>query len=175
VQSHGGFINLESSPARGTTFTIYLPRATALPQANAQRRRARLPRGTENILIIDDEISVCEIARDMLTGLGYAVHVVHDGKSGVEHYRSRQATIDLILLDINMPVMGGRETFDLLRAANAGVRIVVVTGYGRDTVETSQFSSAVNGFVQKPFQLELLATRVRQALDKSPVHQEQVA
>jgi PAS domain S-box-containing protein len=175
VQSHGGFINLESSPARGTTFTLYLPRATALPQANTQRRRARLPRGTENILIIDDEISVCEIARDMLTGLGYTVHVVHDGKSGVEHYSSRQATIDLILLDINMPVMGGRETFDMLRAANAGVRIVVVTGYGRDTVETSQFPSAVNGFVQKPFQLELLATRVRQALDESPVHQEQVA
>jgi CheY-like chemotaxis protein len=165
VQSHGGFINLESEVGRGTTFSVYIPRANAsAPMARHQRRR-RLPRGKENILIIDDEISVCEIARDMLTGLGYTVYVEHDGKSGVDLYRNRQATIDLILLDINMPVMGGKQTFEVLRVINARCRIIIVTGYGREGVETSNLSGEVNGFVQKPFQLEMLALKVREILD----------
>jgi PAS domain S-box-containing protein len=81
VQSHGGFINLESEVGRGTTFSVYLPRASATAPMAAHKRRQRLPHGKENILIIDDELSVCEIARDMLTGLGYTVYVEHDGKT----------------------------------------------------------------------------------------------
>ena len=165
VQSHGGFINLESEVGRGSTFSVYLPRAAAAPVSAARQRRQRLPHGRENILIIDDEISVCEIARDMLAGLGYTVYVEHDGKSGVDLYRIRQATIDLILLDINMPVMGGKQTFEVLRGINPRCRIIIVTGYGREGVETSNFSSEVNGFMQKPFQLEMLALKVREVLD----------
>ncbi len=165
VQSHGGFINLESEVGRGATFSVYLPRANANAPLAARQRRQRLPHGKENILIIDDERSVCEIARDMLTGLGYTVYVEHDGKSGVDVYRIRQATIDLILLDINMPVMGGKQTFEVLRSINPRCRIIIVTGYGREGVETSNFSSTVDGFVQKPFQLEVLALKVREILD----------
>jgi PAS domain S-box-containing protein len=173
VQGHGGFINMESAPGRGTVFTVYLPRAGAVTPSRARRRRPRIPRGTEHILIIDDEVSVCEIAKDMLSGLGYTVHVVHDGKTGVEYYGRRQATIDLILLDINMPVMGGEEAFEALRSIHAGVRIIIVTGYGKNSVETSRFSSEVSGFIQKPFQLETLALKVRQVLDGRIVYQEQ--
>jgi PAS domain S-box-containing protein len=166
VQNHGGFINLESEVGRGTTFSVFLPRAANLVPSATRQRRQRVPHGKENILIIDDEISVCEIARDMLTGLGYTVYVEHDGKSGVELYRIRQATIDLILLDINMPVMGGKQTFEILRGINPGARIIIVTGYGREGVETSTFSTQVNGFMQKPFQLEMLALKVREVLDE---------
>jgi PAS domain S-box-containing protein len=165
VQSHGGFINLESEVGQGTTFSVYLPRASATAPLAARQRRRRLPHGRENILIIDDELSVCEIARDMLAGLGYTVYVEHDGKSGVDLYRIRQATIDLILLDINMPVMGGKQTFEVLRSINPGCRIIIMTGYGREGVETSNFSSEVNAFMQKPFQLEMLALKVREILD----------
>ena len=165
VQSHGGFINLESELGQGTTFSVYLPRASSRAPLAARQRRQRLPHGRENILIIDDELSVCEIARDMLVGLGYTVYVEHDGKSGVELYRIRQATIDLILLDINMPVMGGKQTFEVLRSINPRCRIIIVTGYGREGVETSNFFADVNGFMQKPFQLEMLALKVREILD----------
>lgn len=174
IQNHGGFITLDSTPGLGSTFTMHLPRSSTLPQARQLRRRTRLPRGTENILMIDDEVSVCEIARDMLSGLGYAVQIVHDGKTGLEYYRDRQANVDCILLDVNMPVMGGKQTFDLLRQENPFVRIILITGYGRDTLETSRFSSEINGFIQKPFQIELLATKLRQVLDEKPVKQEQL-
>ena len=102
----------------------------------------------------------------MLAGLGYTVYVEHDGKSGVEMYATRQATIDLILLDINMPVMGGKDTFEILRSINPCCRIIIVTGYGREVIETSMFSGDVNGFMQKPFQIETLAAKVREVLDQ---------
>jgi two-component system cell cycle sensor histidine kinase/response regulator CckA len=165
VQNHGGFITMETTPGHGTTMTVYLPQTLGASPARARARRKRIPRGTEQILMIDDELSVCEVARDMLTEQGYTVHLAHDGKAGVEFYKSRQGMIDLILLDINMPIMGGKEAFDLLRALNPAVPIIIVTGYGREAVETSTFSSEVNGFIQKPFQLDTLAIKIRQVLD----------
>lgn len=172
VQNHGGFITMETTPGHGTTMTVYLPQTVAGKPARARERRKRIPRGTEQILMIDDELSVCEVARDMLTEQGYTVHLAHDGEAGVEFYRSRQGMVDLILLDINMPIMGGKEAFELLRALNPAVPIIIVTGYGREAVETSAFSSEVNGFIQKPFQLDTLATKVRQVLDgRAVTHQ----
>jgi PAS domain S-box-containing protein len=170
VQNHGGFINLESDAGRGTSVSVYLPRVNALAQDAARKRRQRLPRGAEHILLVDDEVSVCEIARDMLQGLGYTVYVVNDGKAGAEFYRTHQASIDMVLLDVNMPIMGGKEAFKVLRAINPSLRIMIITGYGKEAVETSKFSSEVSGFMQKPFQLETLALKVRAVLDQ-PVSQ----
>ena len=170
VQNHGGFINFESAVGQGTSFSIYLPHAGAVARREGRQKRMRVARGTEHILIIEDELSVCEIARDMLAGLGYSVVATHDGKQGVDTYRARQGSIDLVLLDMNMPVMGGKEAFELLRGINQSVRIIIVTGYGHEAVDISGFPSAVNGFIQKPFQMETLAATVRTVLD-SPVSQ----
>jgi len=166
LQNHGGFITLESNEGQGTSFSLFLPRHTAAAPGAARKRPQRLPRGTENILVIDDEPPVCEIAQDLLTSLGYTVYIAHDGREGVEFYRTRRANIDLILLDINMPVMSGTEAFEHLRAINPHVRVIIVTGYGKGSVDTPRFSSEVNGFVQKPFQIETLASKVRKVLDQ---------
>jgi PAS domain S-box-containing protein len=165
VQSHGGFINLESEVGRGTSFTMFLPSSDAKAKAEARKRRQRLPRGSENILIIDDEVSVCEIAKDMLSNLGYTVSYAHDGKAGVEVYRTRRASIDLVMMNMNMPLMGGRETFRQLKNITPDLPILIVTGHGRAVVDQSEWSSEISGYLQKPFQLEDLATKVRHVLD----------
>jgi PAS domain S-box-containing protein len=166
VQNHGGFINLESEVGRGATFSIYFPRLVPHQMGTEKRRKQRAPRGTEHILIIDDEASVREIARDILTDLGYTITTEYDGSAGVETYRIRQATIDLVLLDVNMPVMGGTAAFEQLRNINPDVPIIILTGYGKGVLDAPIFSTEVNGFLQKPFQLEDLALKVRQVLDK---------
>lgn len=165
VQSHGGFINLDSEVGRGTAFTVYLPGSDAKAKAAARKRRQRLPHGAENILIIDDEVSVCEIAKDMLSNLGYTVTYVHHGKAGVEMYRTRRASIDLVMMNMNMPLMGGRETFRQLKNINPELPILIVTGHGRAVVDESEWSPEISGYLQKPFQLEDLATKVRLVLD----------
>lgn len=165
IQSHGGFFDLESEIGAGTTFSIYLPEAPVQAPSATRKRPQRPPRGRENILVVDDEQSVCQIARDMLSDLGYTVTFASDGREGVDHYRTRQGAVDLILLDMNMPVMGGKEAFEQLRRINPGVRIIIMTGYGKGILEEPTFSSEVNGFIQKPFDLEELALKVRKALD----------
>ncbi len=172
LQNHGGYISLDSQEGRGTTFSLFLPRQTMVVPGLARKRPQRLPRGSENILVIDDEPPVCEIAQDLLTSLGYTVFVAHDGREGVEFYRSRRATVDLILLDINMPVMSGTEAFEHLRKINPHVRIIIVTGYGKNAVDTPRLSSEVGGFVEKPFQIETLAFKVRKVLDQRTFQQE---
>jgi len=172
VQNHAGFVNLESEVGHGTTFTVYLPQTTTKAHAAARHRRQRVPRGTESILVIDDEVSVAEIARDMLNDLGYSVTTVYDGKTGVETYRTRQASFDLVLLDMNMPLMGGREAFERLRDINPNLRIIILTGYGKGVLERPTFTSEINEFLQKPFQLEDLATKVRHVLDLQSVESE---
>jgi CheY-like chemotaxis protein len=165
MQNHGGFVNLESQEGRGTTFSLFFPQhAESLPGVK-RKQRSHIPRGTEHILVVDDEPAVLEVARDILAHLGYTIYVASNGHEGVEFYRTRRASIDLVLLDVNMPVMSGIEAFEQLRSLDPRVRIIIVTGYGKGVIEAPRFSSEVNGFVQKPFLLETLATKVRKVLD----------
>jgi PAS domain S-box-containing protein len=165
VQNHGGFVDVQSELGSGTTISMYLPRESGFVQGVMRQRRKQVPRGTEHILIIDDEISVCEIAGDLLSELGYVVARANDGQAGVDLYRSRQGTIDLVLLDLDMPLMGGKETFEHLRSINPGLRIIILTGYGEDVLEEAGFTSEVDSYLQKPFQLEDLALKIREVLD----------
>ncbi len=164
VQNHGGFVDVFSEPGQGTTFSLYLPHCGEGLRTILKERRLSIPRGREHILIIDDEMSVCEIARDLLADLGYNVMYAYDGKAGVELYRDRQGSIDLVLLDLNMPLMGGKETFELLRSINPKLRIIILTGYGESAIQNG-FPGEADSFIQKPFQLEDLAVKIRQVLD----------
>jgi PAS domain S-box-containing protein len=162
VQSHGGFLTLDSSDL-GTTVRLYFP-LSVKPHAGEIHSQDKLPRGRESLLVIDDEVSVAEIARDMLTELGYTVYTETEAGAGVEFFRLRHSSIDAVLLDVNMPGMTGQEVFRALRKIDPHARIIIVTGYGRETVDRSSFDGPLDALIQKPFQYELLAGTVRQVL-----------
>ncbi len=152
----------------GTTFTLYLP---AVSRAEAQGRARQTPvsaslvrssRG-ESILIVDDEDIVRSVAVKVLSGLGYHVTETSDPVDALSIYKDSWRSIDLVLIDMMMPHMNGRELFEKLREVNPSVTAILMSGY--DATETPFDGIGFVAFIPKPYTLQELATRVRQSLD----------
>jgi len=163
IQSHQGAIDVDTQVGRGTTFTLFLPLAEADPaQAQVEQLPPR-PRDAR-ILVVDDEADVRELVRDMLGSLGYQVVTCRDGREAAALYEREWQTIDLVILDLIMPRLGGRATLAKLRAANPKVKAVIATGVGPEGEAAEMMREGAVGFVQKPFALLELAERIGQAL-----------
>jgi CheY-like chemotaxis protein len=164
VQSHHGAIDVDTRVGNGTTFTVYLPVEESEPtraQPEALPPRAREAR----ILVVDDEADVRELVRDMLGTLGYQVVTCRDGVEAAALYEREWAKIDLVILDMIMPRLGGRATLARRRAINPKVKAVVATGVGPDGEAAEMMREGAVGFVQKPFALRELAGKVGSALE----------
>ena len=168
VQAHGGAIEVESQAGHGATFRIYLPLlGEAARLTAAQRAAGRMPeaaRGMGLVLVVDDEELVRALAKELLSGLGYEVLTARDGIEALERYRERAADIDLVLLDLVMPRMGGRECLRALRRIDPQVRVLFSSGWPLDEgLQGVQAEGAV-GFLPKPYQMAVLAEAVARAL-----------
>ncbi len=124
--------------------------------------------GHETILLVDDEEFIRTIAREILEMKGYSVIEASQGEEAVNVYRERQDDIQLVILDMAMPVMGGRDAFIRLREHNPAVKVVLATGYSRDTDLADVMKLGINGFIEKPYRVEELATVIRRVLDDKP-------
>ena len=164
VKNHDGIITAQSEKGKGATFTIYLP-ATDKPVKEAKRAVEALAAGEETILLIDDEDMILDVGKSMLEKLGYHVLVAVAGGQAVEIYRKRANEIDLIILDLIMPEMSGRETYDRLKKIEPRVKVLFSSGYSKEGVANDILKDAGAGFIQKPFDIEKLSRNVRQALD----------
>jgi CheY-like chemotaxis protein len=165
VNSHNGFITVQSEPGIGSQFTLYFPLLKETDRAHQRLRTTRLQRGTERILVVDDEQNVGEVIGGMLSNLGYQVTIVDSGKKAIALYKKAKR-FDAVILDINMPIMGGKETFAKLKTIDPDIRIIVSTGYSNKSSETLPTGDSADAFLQKPYQLEELSRTMRDVLEQ---------
>jgi len=167
IKGHAGFIDVVSEKGKGTAFHIYLPVSDGRECPVVERHaEEKLFRGSETILLVDDEEVVAAICRAMLEKLGYRVLAAFNGQEAVDRYRADQEQIDLVLMDIIMPGMGGDRAFDLLRAINPAVRVILATGYDSiDGKAVGMMERGCRGLIQKPFNVYALSRTIREVLD----------
>ncbi len=170
VKQSGGDIWVYSERGRGTTFKIYLPRIvdgdSEAASAAASMRGA--VRGAESVLLVDDDAALRALARRVLASAGYDVHDARDGAEALAILDAREGHIQLLLTDLVMPGIGGRELAERAAARAPALRVLFVSGYTDDDVLRRGMVDARTAFLQKPFSPELLLRRVREVLDAVP-------
>jgi CheY-like chemotaxis protein len=167
VRNHNGWIGVESRPGAGSVFRVCLPlREPVLRPVTAARETGETaaPSAQARILLVDDEESVRKMAAIVLRKLGYEVVACRDGEEAVARFREHARDIDLVILDMALPQMGGDETFRALRDVDPDVRVVIASGFGIDGTVQQILDAGAMGFIQKPFAMKELSDRVRQAL-----------
>jgi signal transduction histidine kinase/CheY-like chemotaxis protein len=169
VHQSGGHVGVDSAPGRGTTFTIYLPRiAAAEAVTDAPTRRPQdLTRGTETVLLVEDEEEVRRLASEILKGCGYTVLETGDPLEALTMAERRRGAVDLLVTDMVMPAMGGSELAERLMAACRGMRVLYISGYTSEMITQAGASETGRAFLQKPFTPDDLTRKVREVLTRS--------
>jgi CheY-like chemotaxis protein len=165
IKGHKGMINVYSEPGQGTTFNVYLP-ASDKEVVKGRTTTGTAARGTETILVVDDEKMVLEVSRELLEFMGYRVYAVGSGQEAIAVYMEKRNEIDLVILDMIMPGISGGETFDRLKEINPDIKVVLSSGYSINGQAQEIMAKGCNAFIQKPFHLEKLSQIVREMQDR---------
>ena len=168
VKQTAGMVSVTSEPGVGTTFSIYLPRnMNSAPAALRPFGGGEIPRGTETILVVEDEEILRELAVQVLESLGYHILTAEDGARAIEILRGGTAdNIHLIVTDLVMPRMGGRELAALIARDFGQKRVVFMSGYTDDEIIRHAVKDAEVEYLQKPFTPNVLAHKIREVLDR---------
>jgi len=165
IKNHDGIINAKSMIGRGTTFDVYLPASTKKVVQKKHLGREAL-KGSETLLLIDDEDIIIDIGGKILERLGYRVLMARSGKEAIEIYRANKSKINMVILDMIMPDMGGGETYDRLKKINPEIKVLLSSGYSINGQASEIMNRGCNGFIQKPFNVEQLSRKIREILGK---------
>ena len=165
IKSHGGHINVYSEKGHGTTFNFYLPASLRKVAAEAAPLAPAVRRGRETVLLIDDEEMIIDVGCGLLKELGYTVIPALSGPEALDIYRERYREIDIVVMDMIMPGMGGGETFDRLKQINPRAKVLLSSGYSINGQASQIMERGCDGFIQKPFNLQQLSVKLRQILD----------
>ena len=163
VKGHGGYIEVESEKGRGSTFKVYLP-ASGKPAQQTVSPSAPISKAIGTVLLVDDEEVILDVSEKVLKVLGYKVLVARGGAEAIEIFKKHQDSIDLVLLDIIMPHMGGGEVYDRLKEISPEVKVLLSSGYSIDGEASKIMARGCDGFIQKPFDIMQLSQSIRAIL-----------
>jgi len=164
IKNHDGLITIDSELGIGTTFNIYLPLSTKAAQNHAPVAGPLL-KGTETIILVDDEEMILEVGREMLETLGYQVKVASGGDQALSEIHRSGTSIDLAIIDLIMPGMDGGKLFDCIKERLPELPVILSSGYSIDGKAEAIMNRGCNGFIQKPFNISKLSIKVRQVLN----------
>ncbi len=167
MQAHDGFIDMESTPGQGTAFRLFFP----VPVAIDESRELLKPDeryetgGKETILLVEDEESLLETVRLMLRSYGYTILTAKDGRAAVDTYVHHQTQINLVITDMGLPGITGEDEFRELKMINPDVKVILVSGYIDPDYKSELLKQGIYDFIQKPYRLESILKKIRNALD----------
>ena len=165
VKQNNGFINAESEPGKGTTVEVYLPRHEGLAEVEDSRSAAEPPRGRgETILLVEDEAITMEVTLVMLESLGYQVLAASSPNEAIKLFKQHDGNIDLLVTDVVMPQMNGRELSDELKALMPGIKTLFMSGYTANVIAHQGVLEEGLNFLEKPYSMLDLAIKIRMAL-----------
>ena len=166
VQQHEGIIQCYSEPGTGTVFEIYLP-AIDDQRKSVEEKTARLmpTKGSETILLIDDEDFVRDLGVRILRRQGYTVIDAGNGREGCEIYENSVDKIGLVILDLIMPEMGGKQCLEKILGADPQAKVLIASGAGGLATTEEAIAAGARGFIRKPFRIEEMLSTVRRILD----------
>ncbi|MBW2207411.1 MAG: response regulator, partial [Deltaproteobacteria bacterium] len=165
INNHGGIIQVDSVRGEGTVFSIFLPaseKAVTLEQPPSER----ILEGGERILLVDDEALVLDVGGKMLEKLGYGVVLARSGEEALGVFEEEKGAINMVILDMIMPDMGGGEIYDRLKALNPGVKVLLSSGYSIDGQASEILDRGCDGFIQKPFNIKDISHKIREILER---------
>jgi two-component system, cell cycle sensor histidine kinase and response regulator CckA len=166
VKQHGGFVNVYSEPGQGTTFRVYLPASSGLPEPRrALRFNEKVAGGTETILVAEDHEALRELARHTLASHGYRVIFASNGLEALRLFEANSKEISLALLDVVMPVLSGPDAYSQMCAIKPDLRVIFTTGYTAESASLNDKIEEGAVFLQKPYSAQTLARAIRSTLD----------
>ena len=164
VKAHGGYIDVASERGRGTTFTVYLP-ASDGAIGDPVKADSLISEGSGTILLVDDEAVILEVGTAMLKELGYTVLSARSGREAVKILAEKAGALDLVILDMVMPDMGGGETFDKIKALAPRIKVLLLSGYGVEGEAEDILNRGCDGFIQKPFDMTQLSRKMKEIME----------
>jgi CheY-like chemotaxis protein len=164
IKNHGGIITVYSEKGYGSTFAIYLPASEKEIEAE-KTVKSRLFRGEGTILVVDDERTNTNVVKELLERLGYTILTAQNGKKAIQLYRAHRNAIRLVILDMIMPGMNGKETLAALKKIDKNVCVLLSSGYSLNGEATKIIEMGCRGFIQKPFRIEELSQKIKDAMD----------